>query len=99
MNSKLMESALLQVPNPELLVNIVSRRVRLSDSAWALPRASARAVAKLAKSTVRKSQTSSGMDFTDIALKEICDGKLSYEVETLPTGLAAEADIKLQVRD
>jgi DNA-directed RNA polymerase subunit omega len=82
MNSKLMESALLQVPNPELLVNIVSRRVR-----------------QLAQGHRPLIQTDARMDFTDIALKEICDGKLSYEVETLPTGLAAEADIKLQVRD
>jgi len=36
----------------------VSRRVFLSDSAWALPRASARAVAKFANSTVKKSHTS-----------------------------------------
>ena len=32
----------------------MSRRVRRSESAWALPRASARAVAKLANSTVKK---------------------------------------------
>ena len=41
----------------------VSRRVRRRDSAWALPRSSARAVAKLAKSTVRNSQTSSAMKY------------------------------------
>ena len=39
----------------------VWRRVRRSDSAWALPRASASAVAKFANRTVSHSQTSSAM--------------------------------------
>ena len=39
----------------------VSLRALRSDSAWALPRASARAVAKLANSTVSHSQKSSAM--------------------------------------
>ena len=78
MNSKLMEIALKQATSPELLVNIVSRRVR-----------------QLAQGHRPMIQTDPRMDFADIALKEICDGKLSFEVEPLTAPTAEEPDVKL----
>jgi DNA-directed RNA polymerase subunit omega len=69
MNIKHLEAALKQVPNPELLVNLVSRRVR-----------------QLAQGHRPITQTDPRMDFADIALKEIAEGKMSYEV------VAPEAD-------
>ena len=64
MKSKYLESALQRVPNPELLVNIVSRRTR-----------------QLAQGHRPLTQTDARMDFAEIALKEISEGKLGYEVD------------------
>lgn len=78
MKSKYLESALLRVPNPELLINLVSRRVR-----------------QLAQGHRPLTQTDPKMDYSEIALKEISEGKLSYEltgdvdiVPEIPTGSA-----------
>lgn len=63
MKSNYLEPAQLRVPNPELLVNLVSRRVR-----------------QLAQGHRPITQTDARMDFAEIALKEIAEGKLTYEV-------------------
>jgi DNA-directed RNA polymerase subunit omega len=63
MKSKYLETAQQRVPNPELLVNLVSRRVR-----------------QLAQGHRPLTQTEARMDFAEIALKEISEGKVSYEV-------------------
>ena len=63
MKSKYLEPAQQRVPNPELLVNLVSRRVR-----------------QLAQGHRPLTQTEARMDFAEIALKEISEGKVSYEV-------------------
>ena len=62
MKSKYLESAQQRIPNPELLINLVSRRVR-----------------QLAQGHRPITQTDSKMDFAEIALKEISEGKISYE--------------------
>jgi len=63
MKSKYLESAQQRIPSPELLVNLVSRRVR-----------------QLAQGHRPLTQTDARMDFAEIALKEISEGKLSYEL-------------------
>ena len=63
MKSKYMDSALQRVNNPELLVNIVSRRVR-----------------QLAQGHRPLIQVEPKMENLDIALKEITDGKLGFEM-------------------
>ncbi len=63
MKSKYLESAQQRIPNPELLVNVVSRRVR-----------------QLAQGHRPITQTDPKMDFAEIALKEISEGKVSYEL-------------------
>jgi DNA-directed RNA polymerase subunit omega len=63
MKSKYLEPALQRVPNPELLVNLVSRRVR-----------------QLAQGHRPLTQTDARMDYSEIALKEISEGKLGYEL-------------------
>ena len=62
MKSKFLEPAQLTIPNPELLINLVSRRVR-----------------QLAQGHRPLTQTDPRMDFSEIALKEISEGKLGYE--------------------
>ena len=57
-----LEPALLRIPNPELLINVVRRRVR-----------------QLAQGHRPLTQTDAWMEFSDIALKEISEGKLGYE--------------------
>ena len=74
MNSKHLEAALQQIPNPELLINIVSRRVR-----------------QLAQGHRPLTQTDPKMDHADIALKEIGEGKFSYEIEQAKPGDESEA--------
>ena len=71
MKSKFLEPAQLSIPNPELLINLVSRRVR-----------------QLAQGHRPLTQTDPRMDMSEIALKEISEGKLGYEfpsdTEVLP---------------
>ena len=73
MNSKYFEAARLQIPNPELLVNIVSRRVR-----------------QLTQGHRPLTQVDPKMDVADIALKEISEGKLGYEIPSDSETLAPE---------
>ena len=62
MSSLLLEEALKKVANTQVLVNMVSRRVRqLSQGHRAMVEHSVR------------------MGFSDIALKEIIEGKLTFE--------------------
>ena len=63
MKSKYLEAAQQLVPNPELLINLVSRRVR-----------------QLAQGHRPLTQTDARMDFAEIALKEITEGKVTYEL-------------------
>jgi DNA-directed RNA polymerase subunit omega len=60
-----LEPAQLRIPGPELLINVVRRRVR-----------------QLIQGHRPLTQTDPRMDFADIALKEIGEGKLSYELDT-----------------
>jgi len=63
MKSKYLEPAQQRIPNPELLINLVSRRVR-----------------QLAQGHRPLTETDPRMDFSEIALKEISEGKLAYEL-------------------
>ena len=63
MKSKFLEPAQQRIPSPELLINLVSRRVR-----------------QLAQGHRPLTQTDARMDFSEIALKEISEGKLTYEI-------------------
>ena len=67
MKSKYLESAQQRIPNPELLINLVSRRVR-----------------QLAQGHRPITQTDPKMDFAEIALKEISEGKIGYEFDSGP---------------
>ncbi len=63
MNNQFLAEALKNVKNPNILVNMVSQRVRqLGQGHKALVAADAR------------------MSFMDVALKEIAEGKLDYEL-------------------
>jgi DNA-directed RNA polymerase subunit omega len=75
MKSKFLEPAMQQVTNPEILINIVSRRVR-----------------QLAQGHKPLTQVDPKMDHADIALKEISEGKIGYEI--LSDEEAAEAQAK-----
>ena len=63
MKSKYLDVAMQQVPNPELLINLVSKRVR-----------------QLTQGYRPLIQTDPKMDLADIALKEISEGKIGYEI-------------------
>ena len=65
MKSKFFEPARQQIPNPELLVNIVSKRVR-----------------QLTQGHRPLTMIDPKMDYADIALKEISEGKIGYEIPT-----------------
>ena len=65
MKSKYFEPARQQIPSPELLVNIVSKRVR-----------------QLTQGSRPLTLVDPKMDLADIALKEISEGKIGYEVGT-----------------
>lgn len=66
MKSKYFQGAAQVLPNPELLVNLVSRRVR-----------------QLMQGNRPLTLTDPKMDFADIALKEIGEGKITYEIPAL----------------
>lgn len=77
MNSELCNQALEKVKNPNILVNIVSRRVRqLNSGGGGLSR-------PLVKDTV-------GLGAADIALREIVEGAIDFEllttIEEAPSG-------------
>ena len=75
MNSKYLEQAQQQIGNPELLVNLVSRRVR-----------------QLAQGHRPMVQAEGHMDFADIALREIIEGKLSFDQTALTAEEAPPAE-------
>jgi DNA-directed RNA polymerase subunit omega len=74
MKSKYFQPAAQQIPSPELLINLVSRRVR-----------------QLTQGHRPMTLTDAKMDFADIALKEISEGKLTYELPTSEEVAEAEA--------
>ncbi len=76
MNADLCNKALLKVKNPNILVNMVSRRVRqLNAGGGGMGR-------PLVKDTV-------GLGSADIALREIVEGAIEYELLIpMPTGPA-----------
>jgi DNA-directed RNA polymerase subunit omega len=74
MKSKYLEPAQQRIPSPELLINLVSRRVR-----------------QLAQGHRPLTQTDARMDFSEIALKEISEGKLTYELAGEGEELVPEA--------
>jgi DNA-directed RNA polymerase subunit omega len=63
MKSKYLEPAQQRIPCPELLINVVRRRVR-----------------QLVQGHRPITQTDARMDFSEIALKEISEGRLTYEL-------------------
>lgn len=63
MNTKHLSEAMQRIPNPELLINVVSRRVR-----------------QLTQGHRPMIQVEPRMDPLDVALKEIVDGKLGFEL-------------------
>ena len=65
MKSKYFQAAAQQLPTPELLINLVSTRVR-----------------QLMQGNRPLTLTDPKMDFADIALKEIGEGKITYELPT-----------------
>ena len=65
MKSKYFQPAAKLIPAPELLINLVSRRVR-----------------QLIQGQRPLTLTDPKMDFADIALKEISEGKITYELPT-----------------
>jgi len=74
MKSKYLDLAMQQVPNPELLINLVSRRVR-----------------QLTQGHHPLTQTDPKMDYADIALKEISEGKISYELPSSADAVAEQS--------
>jgi DNA-directed RNA polymerase subunit omega len=67
LNTELCRQALAKVPNPNVLVNLISRRVRqLNSGGGAMSR-------PLVSDTV-------GMGSADIALKEIVEGKMGFDM-------------------
>ncbi len=74
MKSKYFQAAAQQLPSPELLINLVSKRVR-----------------QLMQGNRPLTLTDPKMDFADIALKEIGEGKITYELPTSDTPSLAPA--------
>jgi DNA-directed RNA polymerase subunit omega len=62
MTTQLLQEAALKIPNQQLLINVVSKRVR-----------------QLGLGHRPMVETTPRMSLTDIALKEIIEGKLTYE--------------------
>jgi DNA-directed RNA polymerase subunit omega len=73
MKSKYFEPARQQIPSPELLVNIVSKRVR-----------------QLTQGHRPLTLVDPKMDYADIALKEISEGKIGYEIDAAPETVVPE---------
>jgi DNA-directed RNA polymerase subunit omega len=65
MSSTLLEEALKKIPNQQLLVNVVSKRVR-----------------QLSQGHRPMVDSGPRMGFSDIALREIIEGKLVFEMVT-----------------
>ena len=67
MNSQLVEQAAKVITSPQVLINVVSRRVR-----------------QLSQGYRPLIEPGPRMGWSDIALKEIIDGKLTFEFVTPP---------------
>ncbi len=63
MSSQFLEEAMKVIPNQQVLVNVVSRRVR-----------------QLSQGHRPMVETGPRMGFSDIALREIIEGKLTFEL-------------------
>ena len=63
MNSLLLDEATKKIPVPQVLINVVSRRVR-----------------QLSQGHRPLIEVGPRMGYSDIALKEIIDGKLTFEL-------------------
>ena len=70
MKSKYLPDAMQRVPNPDLLINLVSRRVR-----------------QLTQGHRPLILVEPKMEPVDVALKEIAEGKISFEVAENPEGV------------
>jgi DNA-directed RNA polymerase subunit K/omega len=73
MNSELCKLALAKVGNPNVLVNLISKRVRQLNSSGSISR-------PLLLDTI-------GLGAADIALKEIVDDKMSFDLPLSTEGL------------
>ena len=62
MTTSLLDEALKVIPNQQVLINVVSKRVR-----------------QLAQGHRPMVETGARIDFADIALREVIDGKLTWE--------------------
>ncbi len=78
MNSELCKKALEKIKNPNILVNLVSRRVRQLNSGGG----------SMSRPLVEASPNAS---LADIALMEIIDGKITYEIPTETEVLTGDA--------
>ena len=68
MNSEYVKQALAKVGNPNVLVNIISRRVRQLTSGGSAARPLI--------------EQSPGMGLADLALLELIDGKMDFEISS-----------------
>jgi DNA-directed RNA polymerase subunit omega len=80
MNIDLFKQALAKVQNPNVLVNLVSKRVRQLNS----PGASSRPMI----------EDATNMSAPDIALREIVEDKMGFEMPLIPELLVASAGRK-----
>ncbi len=81
MNSELCRQALLKVINPNVLVNLVSRRVRQLNSG-------------AGGSSRPMIVETAGMGVADIALQEIIDDKMGWEMPEEPKQVEAPKEKK-----
>lgn len=65
MTTSLLDDAAQVIPNPQVLINVVSKRVR-----------------QLTQGHRPMVEVGARLDYADIALREIIEGKISYELIT-----------------
>jgi DNA-directed RNA polymerase subunit omega len=63
MTTSLLDEATKMIPNPQVLINVVSKRVR-----------------QLTQGHRPMVEVGARLDYADIALREIIEGKISYEL-------------------
>lgn len=78
MNAKLLEAASVVIPNKQMLVNVISRRVK-----------------QLARGHRPLIEFVPGMGLADVALTEVIDAKLTYELTPID-GVTADAEKVLE---
>ena len=81
MRSELVNRALVKVTSPQILINVISKRVR-----------------QLGLGYRPMISVSPRMTFMDVALHEVADGKLSYEVIGTPAETAAKKVAKTRAK-